>query len=518
MVLYRKWRPQKFSDLIGQKDIAATLLSQLASGKISHAYLFSGPKGTGKTSTARILAKALNCELYSKKQKFGEPCGKCESCRATTNGSHLDLIEIDAASNRSIDDVREIREKVKLAPVSSRFKIYIVDEAHMMTRDAFNAFLKTLEEPPAHVIFILATTEAEKLLPTILSRVQRFNFKRATDAELAEVCRKIAKGEGIGVDDDAISAIVAASDGSFRDAVSILDQLSSAKKKIDAADVRALSIVSNWEKLFTLVEKFAKKDLPGICRDLEEAWNLGGDISSLGKEVVLFSEKLLLLKIGLSQPSWDLSEEQLSKMRDLASEFSSADLQNLLKLFVMAEADIKIYPLAHIPFVLAAFKYCGEGVYGNFSQEEIADEAVEETKKEKTEEKPVKKAAEVKTSGGGKKVSLGAVGGKWEEFVKKVKGENAHLSAILKSTRPLTFDSDILTLEVFYRFHKQKLEEPKIIALLEKILSEEMKIKVIFKFILAEKESAMPKTVAKSDVMEVASADLESLAAEIFSK
>src|SRR3990167_9177685 len=142
MVLYRKWRPQKFSDLIGQKEVAKNLLSQLLSGKISHAYLFSGPKGTGKTSTARILAKALNCELYAKKQKFGEPCGKCESCRATADGSHLDLIEIDAASNRSIDDVREIREKVKLAPVFSKFKVYIIDEAHMMTRDAFNAFLK----------------------------------------------------------------------------------------------------------------------------------------------------------------------------------------------------------------------------------------------------------------------------------------------------------------------------------------------------------------------------------------
>jgi len=517
MVLYRKWRPQKFSDLVGQKDIAGTLLSQLSTGKISHAYLFSGPKGTGKTSTARILAKALNCEIYAKKQKFGEPCGKCESCKATANGSHLDLIEIDAASNRSIDDVREIREKVKLAPVSSRFKVYIVDEAHMMTRDAFNAFLKTLEEPPAHVIFILATTEPEKLLPTILSRVQRFNFKRATDAELAEVCQKIAKGEEIKLDEDALSAIVAASDGSFRDAVSILDQLSSHKKKIEASDVLALSIVSNWQKLYSLMDKFAKKDLWGICKDLEDARNLGGDIANMGKEVVLFSEKLLLLKIGLSQSSWDLSEDQLLKMKDLSSGFSSADLQNLLKLFVMAEADIKIYPLAHIPFILAAFKYCGEEAYNDFVPRGKEDEGGGDGKKDiKVDDLHKEPGKNILNDG--KKISIGAVGSKWEGFVKKVKEVNAHVSAILKSTRPLTFDNDILTLEVFYRFHKQKLEEPKIIAVLEKILSEEMNKKVIMKFILAQKESVPTKTVAKSDVVDVSSSELENLAQEIFSK
>lgn len=516
MVLYRKWRPQKFSDLAGQKDVAKSLLSQLVTGKIAHAYLFSGPKGTGKTSTARILAKALNCELYAKKQKFGEPCGKCESCKATANGSHLDLIEIDAASNRSIDDVRDIREKVKLAPVFSRFKIYIIDEAHMMTKDAFNAFLKTLEEPPAHVIFILATTEAEKLLPTILSRVQRFNFKRASDAELAEVCQKIAKGEGIKLEKDAISAIVASADGSFRDAVSILDQLSSQKKKIDEADVVALSIVSNWQKLYVLLNKFAEKDLPGICQDLEEAWNIGGDVANLGREIVLFAEKLLLLRLGLSQASWDLSEEQLLKMKELASKFSSSDLQNLIKLFVLSEADMKVYPLAHIPLILAAFKYCGEEAYGRFSQEEDIGEEIEE--KSPIAKDKVKSTPAVKKTDKAKKASLGAAGGKWEGFVKKVKAQNAHLSAILKSTRPLTFDNDILTLEVFYKFHKQKLEEPKIIAVLEKILSEEMKRTVVLKFTLAEKESVPTKAVSESDVLEVNSADLESLAQEIFSK
>src|SRR3989338_1878503 len=221
-VFYRKYRPQKFTDIVGQDHTVKTLLAQLTSGNIGHDYLFAGPKGTGKTSTARIFAKAVNCQgigsskLGSSKKpknytlnpknlvtKYGEPCNKCISCLSITDGSNLDLIEIDAASNRLIDDVRDLREKIKLAPVSARYKVYIVDEVHMLVEEAFNALLKTLEEPPAHAIFILCTTEPGKLPATIVSRVQRFNFKRASEKELVAAVEKVTKKEDIKIDDAA---------------------------------------------------------------------------------------------------------------------------------------------------------------------------------------------------------------------------------------------------------------------------------------------------------------------------
>ncbi|MBI3283164.1 DNA polymerase III subunit gamma/tau, partial [Candidatus Curtissbacteria bacterium] len=230
-VFYRKYRPQKFADLVGQEKTREILLAQLTSGKIGHGYLFAGPRGTGKTSTARIFAKAVNCKSFLKpatgnqKQKFGEPCNKCISCLAVSDGSHLDLVEIDAASNRGIDEIRDLREKIKLAPVSCRFKVYVIDEAHMLTIDAFGAFLKTLEEPPAHAIFILCTTAAGKLPPTIISRLARFNFKRANDEEIVRALRAVAKSEGLHVEESAFLKIAKSADGSFRDGVSILDQL-----------------------------------------------------------------------------------------------------------------------------------------------------------------------------------------------------------------------------------------------------------------------------------------------------
>jgi len=535
-VFYRKYRPQRFSEIIGQDNIVQTLLGQLASGKIGHGYLFAGPKGTGKTSCARILAKAVNCqkvhssqstvhsktktvnrELSTRNLLFSEPCNKCNSCLAITNGSHLDLIEIDAASNRNIDDIRDLREKIKLSPVAGRFKVYIIDEVHMLTKEAFNALLKTLEEPPPHAIFILCTTEIAKLPQTIISRVQRFNFARASDEELATAIKRIAASEGIKIEKEATEAIIRASDGSFRDAVSLLDQLSFSGKTIKADDVKNLALVTNWNVLYGFVKNLAEGNLKEAVVTIEKIWRQGADVSFFAREAVVFLEKLLFMKIGVENEILDLDSDQVGKMNVLGQKFSFEQIQDLIRLLVIAEGEIKLYPLPQIPLVLAACKYCPP-----------QDQTVEE---EKTEEKlevldslaksddPVVSKQE-KTSKKDKKgqKSLAAVQKNWGKFLDKVRPINTNVMAILRSTRPVEFDGVNLTLEVFYRFHKEKMEEPKILTMLEGILEETIGSPLRLKFILSKREAAAPKPVLASDVVDVGEEDLERIASEIFSK
>ncbi|MEK7816946.1 MAG: DNA polymerase III subunit gamma/tau, partial [Actinomycetota bacterium] len=245
--LYRKYRPATFAEVVGQGHVTRTLTNAIASGKISHAYLFAGSRGTGKTSTAKLLAKALNCA----EGPAVEPCGKCESCVSVGAGTSLDVIEMDAASNRGIDDIRDIRDKVAFSPVEGRFKVYILDEAHMLTKEASNAFLKVLEEPPAHVIFVLCTTEAHKVIPTIQSRCQRFEFRRPDVNMVLEVLKRIAASEKIDIDDAGLTAIARGASGSFRDAIGILDQLSTyCDKKVSLADVLSMLGTVETDLLF----------------------------------------------------------------------------------------------------------------------------------------------------------------------------------------------------------------------------------------------------------------------------
>src|SRR3990167_2377962 len=218
MSLYRKYRPQSFDDLIGQDHVAKTLARAAREDKIVHSYLFSGPRGTEKTAGARIFAKAVNCEAKEGKK----PCGKCVACRTIAAGKSIDILEIDAASNRGIDEIRELRDKVRFAPTVNRYKVYIIDEVHMLTKEAFNALLKTLEEPPPHAIFILATTEGHKVLPTIISRCQRYDFRRATLRSALELVEKVARAEKISADREALALIARAADGAYRDSLTLL--------------------------------------------------------------------------------------------------------------------------------------------------------------------------------------------------------------------------------------------------------------------------------------------------------
>ncbi len=517
-VFYRKYRPQKFADLVGQNHIRETLLAQLESGKIAHGYLFAGPRGSGKTSTARIFAKAVNCLVYNKKPetrnqkqetKFGEPCDKCLSCTAITNGSALDLVEIDAASNRGIDEIRDLREKIKLSPISSRFKVYIIDEAHMLTTEAFNALLKTLEEPPRHVIFILCTTAVNKLPLTIISRLARFNFIRAGDEEIIKLIGKIAKSEGIKIEDEAQRAIAKAADGAYRDAVSILDQLSATGRKVTVGDVSQIAYILTTNILFDFVQFLINRDTREAVLILEKLEQERADFSLFARDVVLLFEKVMLIKIGVGEVAEDVTR--------LAGGVSYGDLQNLMRLFVVAEGEIKTYPLAKIPLILAVCKYCGEPQInqsvGELKNQEISESAVSASV---TGNRQAKKKRE--TGNKGMVKSLEQIEGKWDQFLEKVRPVNAHILALLRSTRPTALDGATLILEVFYQFHKDKLEEPKVRSQLENFLAEVFGQKIMLRLILAQRTTPLPKIVEASDVIDVAGEDLTALAQEIFSK
>ncbi|MGB4180712.1 MAG: DNA polymerase III subunit gamma/tau, partial [Bacilli bacterium] len=256
--LYRAYRPQKFSEVVGQEAIVRTLQNSISSGKISHAYLFTGPRGTGKTTVARILAKALNCE----NKREAEPCGKCLVCQEIASSNSPDVVEIDAASNNGVEEIRDIREKVKFLPSGSKYKVYIIDEVHMLTTGAFNALLKTLEEPPKHVVFILATTEPHKVLPTIISRCQRFDFKSLSVKQISAMIKKVAAEEKINITEEAVIAIAEGAEGGMRDALSYLDQaVSFTDDVITIDDVNSVTGNLNYDKMIELAYCFEEKNI-----------------------------------------------------------------------------------------------------------------------------------------------------------------------------------------------------------------------------------------------------------------
>lgn len=358
-MLYRKYRPQKFEEIVGQEHVTQTLSNAIALGMISHAYLFSGPRGSGKTTIARILAKALNCR--NRKEGEFEPCGKCSSCLEIIEGRSLDLIEIDAASHRGIDEIRELRDGIKFAPVKEKYKVFILDEAHQLTKEAFNALLKTLEEPPSHAVFIMATTEIHKMIPTIISRCQRFDFRKLTLDEIIKRLEIVSNKEKVKIDKSALELIALNSSGAIRDAESLLDQAltfigNNDNNLIKAEDIKDLLGIVDTNLICQFVDFLADKKAGEAIHFLNSVFEKGYDPQEFSKALVNYLRQAMLIRINpdsINPVIIGLSQEEQKKVYAQTLKFKPEELRKIINLFIEAEGRIKYSSIPQLPLELA---------------------------------------------------------------------------------------------------------------------------------------------------------------------
>lgn len=358
--LYREWRPALFADVVGQDAIVTTLKNQVASGRIAHAYLFCGSRGTGKTTSAKILARAVNCEHPD----GGEPCGRCGACLALQAENNLDIIEIDAASNNGVDEIRDLRDKIKYPPQHGRYRVYIIDEVHMLSTGAFNALLKTLEEPPAHAIFILATTEPQRLPATVLSRCQRYDFRRIPAQVIVKRLQAVVDGERGDVRPEALSLIARAAEGGMRDALSLLDMcLSYGGGSVDAALVRDVLGAADRSFLFAFADFLAEGDAAGALLAVDELMRSGREAHVFAHDVSQHLRALMLAQTagdGLAD-LLEVTDEDAARYREQAKRFSRERLLSTLDLFLGAETDMKWSSQPRVALELAAVRACLPG-------------------------------------------------------------------------------------------------------------------------------------------------------------
>ncbi|MBW2648228.1 MAG: DNA polymerase III subunit gamma/tau [Deltaproteobacteria bacterium] len=449
LVLARKWRPQVFEDVVGQDHVVKTLRNAIKLDRVAHAYIFSGPRGTGKTSVARILAKSLNCE----KGPTEKPCNQCSNCKEITEGVSLDVREIDGASNNSVAEIRELRENIKFSPMSSRYKIYIIDEVHMLSGSAFNALLKTLEEPPAHVVFVFATTEIYKVPATILSRCQHFDFKRISVRQIADNLEHIAKEEGIGISNAGLSWIAREGEGSLRDAQGIFDQvISYAGTDIKDSDVEDLLDLADRRLIFELSDAVFKRNAGACLKIIDEAYYSGVDIKHFYQMFLGHFMNLLTMKITNGEGVLDdIPDHETAELKELAQGASRDTIQRILDILMAEEDDIRrsMDPRVNLEYAVVRMAYLEplipvdeiisrmEGLEARLGGEGRQDIPV--ARKIRTDREAV--VAESNQSGADERTDGDSL---WQDLKSFIKEKNPPLNSKIDSGKFLSYEGDCL--------------------------------------------------------------------------
>ncbi|MFA7253723.1 MAG: DNA polymerase III subunit gamma/tau [Patescibacteria group bacterium] len=508
MAFYQRYRAKNFNEMVGQQHVVATLLASIKSGRLVHAYLLTGPRGIGKTSTARLLAKAINCKETDKlrkngKEVSGEPCNVCDACSDINLGRSIDVIEIDAASNTGVDNIRDLIEKARLMPTNSLKKVYIIDEVHMLSKGAFNALLKTLEEPPEHVIFIMATTEVHKIPATILSRAQRYDFKRASKDDLIENLERVSESEKMTIDREVLDLIAAASAGGHRDALSLLEQLNSISGKITLEKAREVLGLAKSEEILKLIGTIFNNQPEEGLKIVQSLYTNGSDLAEFNKAMIETMRRILLLKAA-GEVLFEDTEENIKEMRRLSETIALGRLVEIIENFIEANSLLKNVHFPVMPIEIAIIKSIptpailptNEAIKPDPLQAKPpASQAVSRSQSEVSQSstkilvsRPDSERADKPDSPAmkstGPEISelsdqstvpvqvLEMTKDIWKSILDKVKVDNATLFALLKDANPEGMTDDALTLAVKFKFHREKISEGKNMKVLEDAIRE----------------------------------------------